>query len=296
MKRWKKWFSVLLCIAFAFSAMCMGVRADAPTASYTPPASYREHFSQSEQAAFEQILEETDAKSRADWVVEHAEADGTCRVGLDEWFAVYSFYGSFEELADASDEDFFDKLSDDPALYVPIYRCPEGEHERLIGCVVVSKWGTLGEEIRYRPKTMMYGEQQGHTPMPDRIGTFAKAQKVGERYGLQSVSHAVAVSAPNPYCGLDNTLLLLQADGVWYVYDFEDSLTLEAADFTERFYTLEEYIDLRAKLEKSEEPSPAAYIVIAAVALIAWVAVNLLGTVICIAVLELRARKKRKAS
>ena len=121
-------------------------------------------------------------------------------------------------------------------------------------------------------------------------------QEIGARYGLQSVSHAVAVSALSPYCGFDNTLLLLQADGVWYVYDFEDSLTLEAADFTERLYTLEEYIDLRAKLEKSEEPSPAAYIVIAVVALIAWVAVNLLGTVICIAVLELRTRKKRKAS
>lgn len=294
MKRWKKWFSVLLCIAFAFSAMYMGVRADAPTASYTPPASYREQLSQNEQAAFEQILEETDAKSRADWVIEHAEADGTYRVGLDEWFAVYSFYGSFEELADAPDEDFFDKLSDDPALYVPIYRCPEGEHERLIGCVVVSKWGTLGEEIRYRPKTMMYGEQQGHTPMPDRIGTFANVQEIGARYGLQSVSHAVAVSAPNPYCGLDNTLLLLQADGVWYVYDFEDSLTLEAADFTERLYTLEEYIDLRVEIKQTQPPSPWSSVSRAVLIATVLVSVLFIAVIAGMIAVGVRRYKKRK--
>lgn len=294
MKRWKKRFSVLLCIAFAFSAMCMGVRADAPTASYTPPASYREQLSQSEQAAFDRILEETDAEQHADPIIKHAEAGHASRVGLDEWFAVYSFYGSFEELADASDEAFFDKLSADPALYVPVYRCPEGEHERLIGCVVVSKWGTLGEEIRYRPKTMMYGEQQGHISMPDRIGSFAKAQKIGERYGLQSVSHAVAVSVPNPYCGLDNTLLLLQADGVWYVYDFEDSLTLEAANSTERFYTLKEYIALRAEAQQTQPPSPWNGVLRTVLIATVLIAVLFVAVIACLIAVGVRRHKKRK--
>lgn len=170
----------------------------------------------------------------------------------------------------------------------------------MIGCVVVSQWGTLGEEIRYRASAVMYGEQQGYTNMPERTGTFAKVLEIGTWYGLQSVSHALAVSVPNPYSGFDNTLLLMHVDDVWHVFDFEDSLTLEAANSTERLYTLKEYIDLRVEIEQNQPPSPwksaLKYIVIAVAVILVLIAVNVIGAVVCLIVLGYRSNKKRKAN
>ena len=206
------------------------------------------------------------------------------------FFALYSFYGSFETLADASEEDFFDCLSPDPELYIPVKLCPEGESARAIGGVVVSRFGTLGEEMRYDARTIQYGAP---LCMPERIGTWEKAQAAAERYGVKNVSHATVLSAENPYSAFDNTLLLLQADGVWYVYDFEDSLS--DAETAEKMYTLTEYIALRAELEKNMEPDPwetalkTAFTVLAAVGV--WIAVNAVGSIVCLIVL---ARKEKK--
>ena len=80
MKQKKAGIVLLLCVLFGFWGMCINVRAEIPRASY------REQFSESEQATFDQILDGIDIQSYARRFEQDAPSDGGIVIAREEFF------------------------------------------------------------------------------------------------------------------------------------------------------------------------------------------------------------------